>query len=215
MRLAIRLLVPLSMVALVACGAEPAPVSERFPTADEAPGTKPDPDEPRETTDDYDDFLVALRPALIEPDREEMARVFKEADFTRAGVDFRLYGETHSPETPHLISWFIELGSEEAATGALDWIEADTMTPCPHSCATRISNFDVESIPDARGVHRIATAEAIEAAGNADEHPNDSYWIGFTIGSVFYALYLQGPPGTVSEKQAQTIATTFYERLTG
>ena len=43
MRLAIRLLVPLSMVALVACGAEPAPVSERFPTADEAPGTKPDP----------------------------------------------------------------------------------------------------------------------------------------------------------------------------
>jgi hypothetical protein len=72
MRVATRLLVPLATVALVACGAESVPVAERFPTAAEAPGTKPDPVEKRQIADDYDDFLVALTPALIDPDREKM-----------------------------------------------------------------------------------------------------------------------------------------------
>jgi hypothetical protein len=214
MRLAIRLLVPLTAIAFVACGAEPVPVAERFPTAAEAPGTKPDPDEKRQTTEDFDEFLVALRPALIDPDQEEITTAFPEADFTRAGVDFRFYGETHSPDAPHLIGWFIELDSESAASSALDWLEADVMKPCPGSCATRVSSFDVESIEAARGVHRIATAEDIEAAGNEEEVPNDSYWVGFTIGSIIYTVDLHGPPGSVSEEQVQTIASAFYERLT-
>ena len=215
MRVATRLLVPLATVALVACGADPVPVAERFPTAAEAPGTKPDPDEKREIADDYHDFLVALTPALIDPDREEMTKAFEEADFMRAGVDFRFYGETHSPEAPHLISWFIELDSEDGANSALDWLEADGMKPCPHSCAARISSFDVEGIPDARGVHRIATAEDIEAAGFEDEVPNDSYWIGFTIGSIVYTVDLHGPPGSVSQEQALTIAGAYHDRLAG
>jgi hypothetical protein len=214
MRFAIRLLVPLTAVAFFACGAEPVPVAERFPTAAEAPGTNPDPDEKRQTTEDFDEFLVALRPALIDPDQEEMTTAFPEADFTRAGVDFRFFGETHSPDGPHLIGWFIELDSENAASSALDWLEADVMKPCPGSCATRVSSFDVESIGDARGVHRIATAEDIEAAGTEEEVPNDSYWVGFTIGSIIYTVDLHGPPGSVSEEQVQTIASAFYERLT-
>jgi hypothetical protein len=214
MRLAIRLLVPLTAVAFVACGAEPVPVAERFPTAAEAPGTKPDPDEKRRTTDDYHDFLVALTPALMDPDREEMTTAFPEADFIRAGVDFRFFGETHAPDAPHLISWFLELDSEDGATSARDWLEADTRKPCPHSCATRVSSFNVDDIPDARGVHRIATAEDIEAAGFEDEVPNDSYWVGFTIGSIVYTVDLHGPPGSVSQEQAQGIVSAYYERLT-
>jgi hypothetical protein len=171
MRFAIRLLVPLTAVAFLACGAEPVPVAERFPTVAEAPGTNPDPDEKRQTTEDFDEFLVALRPALIDPDQEEMTTAFPEADFTRAGVDFRFFGETHSPDGPHLIGWFIELDSENAASSALDWLEADVMKPCPGSCATRVSSFDVESMGDARGVHRIETAEDIEAAGTEEEVP--------------------------------------------
>lgn len=214
MRFAIRLLMPLAAVAFVACGAEPVPVGERFPTAAEAPGTKADPDEKRQMAEDFDEFLVALTPALIDPDREEMTTTFREADFVRAGVDFRFYGETHSPDAPHLISWFIELESEDGASSALDWLEADVMKPCPGSCATRVSSFDVESIGDARGVHRIATAEDIEAAGNEEEVPNDSYWVGFTIGSIIYTVDLHGPPGSVSEGQAQEIVGAYYERLT-
>ena len=129
-------------------------------------------------------------------------------------MDFRFFGETHSPDAPHLISWYIELDSESGADSALDWLEADVMKPCPGSCATRVSSFEVESIGDARGLHLIATAEDIEAAGTEDEVPNDSYWVGFTIGSIIYTVDLHGPPGSVSEDQAQGIVSAYFERLT-
>ena len=215
MRFAIRLLVPLTMVALVACGAEPVPVAQRFPTAAEAPGTKPDPVEKGQTTADFDEFISALTDAVIDPNREEMTTVFQEAGFKRAGLDVRFYGEKHSFTAPHLFSWFIELDSEDGARSAIDWLETDSKKPCPHSCATRVSSFEVDGIPDARGTHRIATAEDIEAAGNEDEHPSESYWVGFTVGSIVYGIDLHGPPGSVSEDQVQTIASAFYERLTG
>ena len=217
MRLAIRLLVSLTMIVFVACGGgddAPVPVSQRFPTAADAPGSKPDPVETGETTEDFDDFIVALRPAVIDPDDEEMTTVFQEAGFVGAGLDVRFFGDTHAPTAPHLFSWFIELDSEDEAKRALDWLEADGMKPCPNSCAAVISSFEVDGIPDARGVHRIATAEDIEAAGNEDEVPSDSYWVGFTVGSIVYALELHGPPGSVSEEQAQEIASAYYERLT-
>ena len=215
MRFAIRILVPLTTVALVACGAEPVPVAQRFATAADAPGTKPDPVEERQTTKDLDEFIAAFSPHLIDPDREEMTTVFQEAGFKGAGADARFFGETHAPPAPHLFSSFYELESEDGARSALDWLEADSMKPCPHSCSTRVSGFDVDGIPDARGVHRIATAEDIEAAGTEDEMPSESYWVGFTAGSIVYTVDLNGPPGSVSEEQAQRIASAYYERLTG
>jgi hypothetical protein len=216
-RFAIRLLVPLTAVALVACGGgdAPVPLAQRFPTAADAPGSKPDPVEKGQTAEDLDEFIAAFREALIDPDVEEMTAVFQEAGFKGAGLDVRFYGETHSPTAPHLFSWFIELDSEGGARSALDWIEADSMKPCPGSCATRVSSFDVDGIPDARGVHRIATAEDIEAAGTDDEVPSDDYWVGFTEGSIVYTVDLAGPPGSVSEEQAQEIASAYYDRLTG
>ena len=214
MRLAIRLLVSSITVALIACGAEPVPVAERFPTAAEAPGTKPDPVEKRKTTEDFDEFITALTDAVIDPNREEMTTVFQEAGFERAGLDVRFYGETHSFEAPHLFSWFIELDSHDGANAVLDWIEADAVKPCPQSCAAKVNNFDVDGIPDVRGVHRIATAEEIEAAGTANEVPSEHYFVGFTIGSIVYTVSLSGPPGSVSEEEAQRVANAFYERLT-
>jgi hypothetical protein len=210
--------VPLTAVAFVACSGgddPPVPLAHRFPTAADAPGTKPDPVEKRETTEDLDEFIVAFSQAVIDPDVEEMTTVFQEAGFKGAGLDVRFYGDTHSPTAPHLFSWFIELDSEDGARSALDWIEADSMKPCPRSCAVRVSSFDVDGIPDARSVHRIATAEDIEAAGTDDEVPSESYWVGFTEGSIVYTVDLAGPPGSVSEEQAQGIASAYHDRLTG
>ena len=214
MRFAIRLLVVSTAVALVACGSDPVPVAERFPTEGEAPGSKPDPDEEGQTTEDYDDFLADLTPALVDPDREEMTTAIPEEDFVGAGLDVLYFGETHSPEANHLFSWFIEVESDDAAGNVLDFLEADTMKPCPESCAVTFSSFDVNGIPGARGVHRIATAEAIEAAGTENEVPSESYWIGFTVGPVAYTVDLHGQPGSVSESQALEIATAFNDRLT-
>jgi hypothetical protein len=217
MRFATRLLVAWTVAALVACsgGDDAVPVAQRFPTAADAPGTKPDPVETGETAADLDEFIPAFRDALIDPHDEGITAVFQEAGFVRAGLDVRFYGETHEPEAPHLFSWFIELESDDGAASVLDWVEADSMKPCPRSCATRVSTFDVAGIPDARGVHRIATAESIEAAGTEDEHPSESYWVGFTAGSIVYTVDLGGPPGSVTEEQAQSVVSAFHDRLTG
>lgn len=98
MRFAIRLLVPLTAVAFVACsGSAPLPVAQRFPTAADAPGSKPDPVEKGETTENLDEFIDIFRPALIDPDDEEVTTVFQEAGFNGAGLDVRFLGDAHSP----------------------------------------------------------------------------------------------------------------------
>ena len=233
MRFAKTLLVSLMAVALVACDggddeaaapvtetAAPVPLAQRFLTAADAPGTKPDPVEKRQTTADFDEFIATMSEGVIDTEGEDsegndMTTVFQEAGFKWAGVDARFYGEKHSFDAPHLFGSVIELQSEEGARSALDWLEADSMRPCPMSCAVQISNFDIDDIPEARGVHRIATAKDIEAAGTEDQQPSDSYWVGFTEGSIVYMVDLSGPPGSasVSEEQVQKIASAYYDRL--
>jgi hypothetical protein len=221
-RFAIPLVVALTAVTLVACSggdeeeaATPVPLSQRFVAAEDAPGSKPDPVETRETTVDFDEFIAALSERAVDPNQEEMTTVFQEAGFEGAGVDARFFGETHTFTAPHVFSSFIELETEEGATSALDWLETDSRKPCPMSCAVQISTFEVDDIADARGVHRIATAEDIERVGTAEQQPFDSYWVGSTNGAFVYTVDLRGPPGSVSEEQALDIASAYYDRLTG
>jgi hypothetical protein len=220
-RFAIPLLVAWAVITLVACGgnddetAAPVPLAQRFLTVEDAPGSKPDPVEKRQTTVDFDEFIEGLSELAVDPDKEEMTAVFQEADFKAGGADARFFGETHTRSAPHVVSSFVELESAEGATSALDWLETDSRKPCPMSCAVQISTFDVDDISDARGVHRIATAEDIERVGTKDQHPFDSYWVGFTEGPFVYTVDLHGPPGSVSEEQALDIASAYYDRLTG
>ena len=220
MRIAIPLVAALAMITLVGCGGNdetstPPALAQRFVSAEDAPGSKPDPVEKRETTTDFDTFVLALRDISVDPD--ELTTLFKDAGFKSAGQDARFFGAKHSSETSvHVFSSFIELGSKDKATSALDWLETDEMKPCPMSCAVQRSSFEVNDIPDARGVHRVATAEDIEKLGTSDERPQDDYWIGFTNGPIVYTMVLHGHavPGTVSEDQAQQIASAYYDRLT-
>jgi hypothetical protein len=195
--------------------APPLPLAQRFVTAEDAPGSKADPVETRETTVDFDEFIALLSEASIDPDTDEMTTVFQDAGFKSAGVDWRFYGETHTTgSSPHVVSSFIELDSEDGATSALDWLETDVRKPCPMSCAVDRSSFDVDGIADARGVQRIATAEDIERVGNPDERPSEEYWIGFTNGAFVYTVNLFGPPGSISEEQALEIVSAYHDRLT-
>ena len=141
------------MITLVACSGDddeasaPVPTAQRFVTEEDAPGSKPDPDETRQTIVDFDEFMAALNELAIDPGDDEMTTVFQEGSFKGAGVDTRFYGETHTPGvSPHVVSSFIELESEDGATSALDWLEADSKKPCPMSCAVQISEFDVDDI---------------------------------------------------------------------
>ena len=221
LRFAIPLLAALAMITLVACSgddeetAAPVPPAQRFVTEEDAPGSKPDPVETRQTVTDFEAFVAAFREGLIDPDDPELTTVFQAAGFTGAGVDTRFYGETHTRTAPHVNSSFIELESEDGATSALDWLEADSKKPCPGSCALEVSDFDVDGIEDARSVRRLSTAEDIEEFGAEDQVPLDSYWVGFTDGAFVYTVDLHGPPGSVSEEQALEIANAYHDRLTG
>ena len=218
MRLATRTLVLVTAVALVACsGGEPAPppLAQRFVSEADAPGSTIDPVETRETEEDLDGFVATFSQHLIDPDREEMTTVFQEAGFKGAGTEVRFFGETHSPDLPHVFSSFYELGSEDGATSVLDWLVTDSKKPCPESCATVVSDFEVTAIADARAVERLTTAEAIEAAGTPEQIPRDSYWVAFTVGSSVYTMELGGPPGSVAVQQAREIASAYYDRLAG
>jgi hypothetical protein len=216
-RLALSLLLSVATLALTACGgsdeaAAPVPVTDRFVSAADAPDSKPDPMERRETTSDFAIFVPALSERSIDADRDEVMEVFE--DFVSAGADTRFFGETHVPETsPHLYSTFTELESDDGVSGALEWMEADQLKPCPMSCAVQRRSF-VADVPDSRGVHRVATAADIERVGVPEQHPEEGYWIGFTVGPIVYTVELHGPPGSVSEEQLEEIVTTYYERLT-
>jgi hypothetical protein len=220
-RFAIPLLAAVALIALVACGGDDddsAAVvrpAQRFVTEEDAPGSKPDSVEGRQIAADFDASVAAFSPGLIDPDEEEMTTVFQEAGLKSAGVDFRFFGDTHSAAATHVASSYIELGSEDGATSALDWLEADSRKPCPMSCAVQISSFDVDDVAGARGVRRLATAEDIERVGTANQVPSDSYWVGFTNGAFVYTVDLHGPPGSVSEEQALEIVSAYYDRLTG
>jgi hypothetical protein len=220
-RWAIALLLILAMTTLAGCGgndksAAPLPIAQRFITANEAPGSKPDPDEARQVTKDFDDFLAALNEQAINPKKTEIAKAFRRADFQSAGIDLRFYGKQHIPgSSTHVGSSFVALKSRDGAIRALDWLAGDSGKPCPKSCATRINTFDVDDLPDGRGVRRIATAEDIKSGGFVGENPGEHYWVGFAIGDLVYTVDLFGRPGAVSEKQVLEIANAYYDRLNG
>ncbi|MDQ3379172.1 MAG: hypothetical protein M3546_02455 [Actinomycetota bacterium] len=220
MRFALPLLAALVLLALAACGgddeaapAEPAALAQRVVAEEDAPGSKTDPVEKRQTTVDLDEFIDVLNNVAIDPDADELNDVFLEAGFEAAILDTRFYGETHNPDAPHITSSVIQLQSEQGAKDALEWIVADDRKPCPKTCAVRISEFDVNDVPNAQGVHRSASAEDIEALGTEEDRPFDSYRIGFTVGSFVYTVDLHGPPGSVTEDQATDIAHALHGRV--
>lgn len=222
MRYACSFLTALILVVCVACGGDDdaetgdqatPTLSQRLLSAEDAPGSKADPVEQGGTTLGFEEFIQELSEMAVDPDAEEVTSVFEEAGFKGAGTETRFYGDTHSPDAPHVVGSVIELESEEGATSALDWLETDARKPCPMSCAVQRSGFEVGDISGARGIHRSASAEDIERVGTADERPFDSYWIGFVDGSFVYTVDLHGPPGSVTEDEALQIARAYHERL--
>jgi hypothetical protein len=183
----------------------------------EAPGSEEDPGETRVTAKGQDELIARLGDRFVNPTQDEISDL-RSSGFVQAINDTRFIpaeaGGSPTPFAERVFSLVMQFDSEEGAQKALDFLHIDSLRPCPETCATQVSEFDVGDIPDSHGVRRYATPASIETTG-AEGPPFDSYEIQFADGSFAYRIILKGPPGNVSEKEAEDIAGRLYARVAG
>jgi hypothetical protein len=201
-----------------ACGGEdaaPLALEQRVSGEADAPGSQADPVETRVTVTGIED-VRSLPDGLFSPEEEDVSAM--EAGFVSALVDTRFYpaepGAEHMGGEPHLATLVMQMASEEGAADMADVLHDDGLEPCPGKCAVDISEFEVDDIPDARGVARITTAEDLEATGEQGV-PFAVYKITFADGPFAYEVDMFGPPDKVSQQQLEEIAKKLYERVEG
>jgi hypothetical protein len=211
-----------AVLGLAACGGGnseatstgPLALDQRVVTEEDAPGSKPDPVEKRQTASDEQDFSDKMGDAFINPTDEEKARLGT-IGFVEAIRDTRYFGDVHSQDDLHTFSLVVQFDSPGGAKEMADFFHTDGVRPCPESCAFSVTEFDVDGIPGATGVRRYASEEDIQAAGTGENRPYDSYAIQFADGDFAYRIDLGGPPGKPSEDKAVEIAKALYDRVHG
>ena len=189
-------------------------LDQRVVTEEDAPDSKPDPVEKRQTAADEDEFVEKMGDAFINPTEQETEDL-QTVGFVQAIRDTRYFGDVHSKDAAHTFSLVVQFDSPDSAKEMADFFHTDSLRPCPESCAFSVSEFDVDGIPGATGVRRYASEEAVQAAGTSENIPRDSYAIFFADGDFAYDIDLGGPPGTTSEDKAVEIAQKLYDRVHG
>jgi len=189
-------------------------LDQRVVTEEDAPDSKPDPVEKRQTAADEDEFVEKMGDAFINPTEQETDDL-QTVGFVQAIRDTRYFGDVHSRDAAHTFSLVVQFDSPDSAKEMADFFHTDSLRPCPESCAFSVSEFDVDGIPGATGVRRYASEEAVQAAGTSENRPQDSYAILFADGDFAYDIDLSGPPGTTSEDKAVKIAQKLYDRVHG
>ena len=211
-----------AVLGIAACGSKKAAVplglDERVPNEADAPGSKPDPVETQHSATGVREFIEQFEDQFINPNAKDLSE-FKQTGFLSAIRSTRFFpdepGAAHERDDRHVFASVLQFKTADGAQRALEIIHRDSLRPCPKSCATQVSEFDVGAIPDAIGVRRFATAADIKAAGTEEDHPYDSYSIEFADGPFAYNIELSGPPGQVSEDEADEIAKRLYDRVAG
>ena len=189
-------------------------LDQRVVTEEDAPDSKPDPVEKRQTAADEDEFVEKMGDAFINPTEQETEDL-QTVGFVQAIRDTRYFGDVHSKDAAHTFSLVVQFDSPDSAKEMADFFHTDSLRPCPESCAFSVSEFGVDGIPGATGVRRYASEEAVQAAGTSENIPRDSYAIFFADGDFAYDIDLGGPPGTTSEDKAVEIAQKLYDRVHG
>jgi hypothetical protein len=210
------------VLGLAACGGDsgtatatgPLALDQRVVTEEDAPDSKPDPVEKRQTAADEQEFADKMGDVFINPTEQE-TNDLETIGFVQAIRDTRYFGDVHSKDDAHTFSLVVQLDSPDGAKEMADFFHTDGLRPCPESCAFSVSEFDVDGIPGATGVRRYASEEAVQTAGTSEDRPYDSYAVAFADGDFAYHIDLGGPPGTTSEDKAVEIAQALYDRVHG
>ena len=207
-------------LSVAACGggedAAPLALEQRVSGEADAPDSQADPVETPITVTEIEG-VRSLPDGLFSPEQQDVSAM-EEAGFASALVDTRFFpsepGAEHVGDEAHMATLVMQFASEEGAADMADLLHDDGLEPCPGSCAADISEFEVDDIPDARGVARITTAEDLEATG-AEGDPFAAYKISFADGPFAYEVDMHGPPDKVSQQQVEEIAKNLYGRVEG
>jgi hypothetical protein len=193
-------------------------MEQRVVTKEDAPDFEDDPIEKPVAVASADEFVSRLGQEFVNPTPEEVGKL-KTEGFVRALHVTRFMpatpGGPHTRTAPHIFSLTMQFDSEQSAKDALEILHADSLRPCPKTCAEQAEEFDVADIPGALGTHRSATAESIQQTGDTEETPFDAYQVQFADGVFAYRIILSGPPGKVTEKQVKETAKSLYDRVKG
>jgi hypothetical protein len=206
-------------VALAACGAQAAPLAleERVLTADDAPGSEPDPVETPQVMDGFDEFEAVVLVDVPSVTEEDLSAL-EEAGLVAAISDARFYpdepGGAHSREAVHAFSLVMQFGDADGPSEVVERMQAFNLQTCPDTCAFASAEFTVDGIPDALGAQRIATQESLDEVGDPGD-PLAVYVIDFVDGAFLYQVELSGPPDEVSEEEAEELARTLHARVAG
>ena len=222
MRQGVVVLAVVALIGIAACrsdnAAAPLTLEQRVASEAEAPGSQPDPIETRRTATSLDELAATMEDQLITATEEEKVAL-GEAGFVSAILDTRFFpsepGAEHDRGDAHIATLVLQFTSEAGATDAVDLLRADGMEPCPETCAFALAEFEVDGIPNAKGVQRVATQESLDRVGEADHFPHADYSIFFADGPFSYHVSLFGPPDEVSEQQVEKIAAKLYVRVSG
>jgi hypothetical protein len=222
------LLIVAAVVALglTACGGDdgnasatgPVTMDQRVVTEGDAPDSEGDPVDKPVSASGPNEFVSRLGDRFVNPTPEEVASI-KTGGFVKALNVTRFSPETpggpHTRSAPHIDSLVMQFDSEKGATDALTILHADSLRPCPKTCAEQAEEFDVADIPNAEGTHRYATPESIQQTGDTEETPFDGYEVEFADGVFAYRVILGRTPGKVSQDEAEEIAKALYDRVKG
>jgi hypothetical protein len=222
MRLGVVVLAVVALMGFAACGGDddvaPLPLDQRVAGEAEAPGSQPDPIETRRTATSLDELAATMEDQLITATEEEKVAL-GEAGFVSAILDTRFFesepGAEHDRGDAHVATLVLQLTSEAGATDAVDLLHTDGLEPCPETCAFAVAEFDVDGIPNGRGIERIATQESLDRVGDTERPPHAEYSIFFADGPFAYVVRSFGPPEVVSEQQTQEVAASLYARVHG
>ena len=211
---------------LTACGDDegnatatgPVTMDQRVVSEEDAPDFEADHVEKPVSASGPDEFISRLGERVINPTPEEVSD-FKSSGFVRAR-HVTLFmpatpGGPHTRNAPHIFSLAMQFDSDQGANDTLAFFKADSVRPCPETCAEQAEEFGVDGIPGAYGTHRFATAESIQQTGDTEARPFDDFSIGFADGVFAYRIILSGQPGKVTEGQVEEIVKALYDRVKG
>jgi hypothetical protein len=208
-------LAALSTCGLAGCGGDddgtsPASLRNQLLPASEVPGfrieRKFDWDNPIDLVTEGLRRPAAL-PQTTPPSRA--VKAFEDAGFEAAVGEELVVAKGTPFEGPHATVEVIQLGSDDDAREALDYVRKEALKPpCFGVCSVAIREVAVAGIPGAKGVQLRPLRNPPRNA----PHPFQSDGIGFTIGPRLYLVSADGGPGQVKKSRVVSAAEALYER---